>query len=447
MDLTPPCNLRAEQALLGALLVNNVVYERVAEIVVAKHFFDPVNAIVWEAAVKRIESGGVADALTLKSDLEGTGRLDDVGGVAYLGQLLTAMVGILNAVEYAREVRDCWLRRELIAFGESVVATATAGGVDGAAQIESASERLYRLASVNEAAGGPKHVAEIVPDVLRSIEAAYTRKAMSGLPTGLHALDVMIGGLNPSDLIVVAGRPGMGKSALVSCIAMAVARGGVAVDIYSLEMSGEQVVHRMLADVSGVATEAARKGELFDQSLEAIVAAAPVVAGLPIYVDDQPALSISTLRLRAIRGKRVRQTGLVIVDYLQLATASSQNRAQEVGQITGGLKALAKELGVPVVGLAQLSRKVEDRADRRPQMSDLRESGQIEQDADVILFLYREEVYIAQERPKSGDLAAWIARRDEAEGRAEIIIGKNRHGRIGTVPVAFDKNLTRFHDC
>lgn len=469
----PPQNLEAEQALLGAILTNNRAYERVAEYLAPEHFADPVHGRIFESAGRRIEKGQLADAVTLRGDLANDPLLEEVGGAAYLGQLVAASVTIVNAADYGRAIYDSYLRRQLIDLGEEVVngAFAPVEGMDGEQQIEAAEQRLFELAT---AGVGERSFVSFVKAATLAVQAANAafRKTghVAGIATGLTDLDRRLGGLHPSDLLILAGRPGMGKTSLATCMAVGAARAqledaarGViekpkAIAFFSLEMSSEQLATRILSERAGVSSDRIRRGAIEHGEFDRFYQASVELQHLPLSIDDTPALSIAAMRTRARRLARGPGLAMIVVDYLQLMRPAPgrppENRVLEISQITQGLKALAKELNVPVLALSQLSRAVENREDKRPQLSDLRESGTIEQDADVVMFVYRDEYYLEQRRPK---LAAfdnaekfgeaerkWQEAMDAVHNKAEVIIGKQRHGPTGTVPLFFEGEFTRF---
>lgn len=444
-DRQPPHNFEAEQALLGAILVNNDAISRAAEFVKPEHFADPLHGKLFDALGRLIERGQLVSAFTLKTYADSDEGLKAAGGASYLAKLMGASVHVQDVSSMARTVRDCATRRGLIKTMIEALPAAydEAMEVTPAEQIEAVERQLYDLAE-GTVEGGFKPFRSALTDAIKSAEAAHSRSgAMTGLPTGLRDLDELLGGLNRSDLIIVAGRPGMGKSALASNIGFAAAQSGTPVGFFSLEMSGEQLANRMVAEQAGVSSERVRRGDLTAPQFDRVLAAAHGVESLPFYIDDSAAMTVQGLRTRARRQKRLHGLGLIVIDYLQLIESSrkrSENRVQEVSEITRGLKTLAKELDVPVLALSQLSRAVEQRADKRPQLSDLRESGSIEQDADVVMFIYREEYYL--ERGTEEDRAKLI----NTAGKAEIHIAKQRHGPTGIVHVNFDGPTTRFSD-
>jgi replicative DNA helicase len=473
----PPSNTRAEQALLGALLANNKAYERVSEFLTPEHFADPIHGRVFQAIARRIEAGQLADAVTLKAEFEHSGILDEVGGTAYLAQLLTAMVGIINAGEYGKAIHDAWLRRQLIEVGETMVNSAFGGdGLNGTEQIETAEQALFQLATDSFSSGGMVSFERALTEAILGAERAFRRPGgISGLSTGLRDLDSKVGGLHPSDLMILAGRPGMGKTALATKIAFGAAKALLAearqtdrnalpkvqVAIFSLEMSAEQLATRLLSEEALISGDRIRRGDIGQKDFDRFVQVSREIASLPIQIDDTPAITISALRTRCRRLQRTKGLALVVVDYLQLmrpaAGTRPENRVLEISQITQSLKALAKELAVPVLALSQLSRAVENREDKRPQLADLRESGSIEQDADSVMFIYRDEYYLEQRIPKevafdgSGEkfhtaMEEWQQKMAKAHNRADLIIAKQRHGPTGTVPLFFEAEFTRFAD-
>ena len=473
----PPSNLQAEQALLGALLANNRAYERVSEFLAPEHFADPIHGRIFQSVARRIEAGQLADAVTLKAEYEHSGVLEEVGGTQYLAQLLTAMVGIINAGEYGKAIHDAWLRRQLIDVGETVVNNAFGADpeLDGAQQIESAEQSLFQLATEGGNNGGFVAFERALTDAILGAERAFRRAGhVSGLTTGLRDMDAKTGGLHGSDLLILAGRPGMGKTALATKIAFGAAKALLAearaidanavpkaqVAIFSLEMSCEQLATRLLSEEARVSGDRIRRGDIGQKDFDKFVEVSREIAALPIQIDDTPAITMSALRTRCRRLKRTKGLAMVVVDYLQLMRPSAgtrpENRVLEISQITQGLKALAKELSVPVMALSQLSRAVESREDKRPQLSDLRESGTIEQDADAVMFIYRDEYYLAQRAPKqmgfdSEDkfqtaLSKWQQDMEQVHNKAELILAKNRHGPTGMIPLYFEGEFTRFGD-
>jgi replicative DNA helicase len=464
-----PHNIEAEQSLLGAILVNNDAFYRVSDFLEPKHFFEPLHQTIYETAGSLIRMGKVATPVTLKTFLPAD---TDIGGMTigqYLARLAAEATTIINAQDYGRTVYDLSLRRDLIRIGEDMVNVAFDAPVDFAprAQIEDAERQLYELAETGRYDGGFQRFSQALTTAVDLAAKAFQRDGkLSGIATGLRDLDNKMGGLQHSDLIIVAGRPGMGKTALATNIAYNIAKahraevqpdgtmksvnGGI-VGFFSCEMSAEQLATRILAEQTSIASSMIRRGGISEADFEKIRDYSIELQSLPLYVDETGGLSISQLTARARRLKRQKGLDMIVIDYIQLLQGSgkkSDNRVQEVTEITTSLKALAKELNVPIIALSQLSRQVENRDDKRPQLADLRESGSIEQDADVVIFVYREEYYLQNKEPRPGtpEYANWQADMDRAHGKAEIIIGKQRHGPTGTVDVQFEGQFTRFSD-
>ena len=464
-----PHNIDAEQALLGAILVNNESYDRVASFLEPTHFFDALHGRIYEAAAKLITQGHLASPVTLKNFFERDAALAEIGGPQYLARLAGAATTIINAEEYGRTIYDLAIRRELIQVSIEMHSRAYDAPVDDtpAQQILDAEQSLYQLAERGKYEGGFQSFHESLNIAIEMAAEAFKRDGgLSGISTGLRDLDNRLGGLQRSDLVILAGRPSMGKTALATNIAFHAAKAykaehhpdgtvtatdGAIVGFFSLEMSAEQLATRLLAEQSGVPSERIRRGNIHEDEFHQLVDAARELQSIPLYIDDTGGLTISTLAARARRLKRQRGLGLLVVDYLQLLAGSGKagdNRVQEVTQITTGLKALAKELDVPIMALSQLSRQVEAREDKRPQLSDLRESGSIEQDADVVMFVFREEYYTSRREPSEGtpEHLQWQEEMGRVHGLAECIIGKQRHGPTGTVKLQFQADVTRFSD-
>ncbi|MFQ5774528.1 MAG: replicative DNA helicase [Kiloniellaceae bacterium] len=473
----PPVNYEAEQALLGAILANNRAFEKVADFLRPEHFADEVHGRIFEACGKLIERGQIANAVTLKNLFEQDDALTDVGGARYLADLQENYVTIINAAHYGRTIHDLHLRRELIAIGEDVVNEAFKPDLEVSAtdQIETAEQRLYALAETGRTEGDLRPFKFAAIESINMAEAALKRDShVAGVPTSFKELDRLLGGLHRSDLIILAGRPSMGKTSLATNIAYNAASSrrtetgpdGTPVEVrevvafFSLEMSAEQLATRIISEQAHVRSDAIRRGEIRDDEFDRIFETSRHLHTLPLFIDDTPALTVPALRTRARRLKRQQGLSLIVVDYLQLMQGPpglrNENRVQEVSEITRGLKAVAKEIDVPVLALSQLSRQPEQRDDKRPQLADLRESGSIEQDADVVMFLYREEYYLARERPsRRGNetaekfnerLANYEGRLDNARHVAEVIIAKQRHGPIGTIELHFSGEFTQFND-
>ncbi|TCO14216.1 replicative DNA helicase [Camelimonas lactis] len=453
-------------ALLGAIMINNDAYYRVSDFLNAPHFHIETHRRIYEVASQLIRAGKIATPITMKTFLQDV----DAGGMTiaqYMARLAAEATTIINAEHYGRAIYDLAIRRELIAVGSDMVNLAFDAPVEASPrdQIEEAERKLYALAETGRYDGGFMPFGNALTEAIDMAAAAFKRAGkLSGISCGLTDLDQKMGGLQRSDLIILAGRPAMGKTSLVTNIAFNVARawkaerrqdgvlesvnGGV-VGFFSLEMSAEQLANRIIAEQSGVASYKIRRGDLQEDEFIRIADAAREMQSLPLYIDQTGGISIAQLTARARRLKRQRGLDLLIVDYLQLLTGSTKkgdNRVQEMTEITTGMKALAKELQVPIIALSQLSRQVESRDDKRPQLSDLRESGSIEQDADVVLFVYRDEYYLKMKEPKPGseEHFKWQAEMDQAHGKAEVIIGKQRHGPTGTVQLAFEAEITRF---
>lgn len=464
-----PHNIEAEKALIGAIFVNNRAHERVSEFLLPEHFALGEHIHIYQAISNLVERGQIADPVTLKRYFEQEQGLVEIGGPAYLADLAGSAVSVINALEYGKIIYDLHLRRELINLGEDIVNRAYDGNVEETAtnQIEGAEQNLYDLATEGQYEGGFEDFKTSLTQSLEVAAAAHKRQGgLAGVGTGLKDLDKLLGGLHNSDLLILAGRPAMGKTALVTNIAFNAAslyrashgEEGAVVGFFSLEMSKDQLAARILAEQSEIPSDRTRKGELSNDEFSALAQAVQHISETPIFIDDTPALTVSALRTRARRLKRQHNLGLIIVDYLQLISGSANSRndgrVNEVSEITRGLKTLAKELEVPVIALSQLSRQVENREDKRPQLADLRESGSIEQDADVVMFIYRDEYYIEKAEPKQRpdegvDKYAerqrdWEERLDRARGLAELIISKQRHGPVGIVPLQFTGEFTRF---
>ncbi|MFC4270806.1 replicative DNA helicase [Sneathiella chungangensis] len=456
-----PHNIEAEQDLLGAILVNNDAAAKVSGFLRAEHFAEEVHRRIYDAASILIERGEIADPVTLKSYFDHDSALADIGGSQYLARLAASATTIINAENYGRLIYDLAMRRELIMLGEEIVNTAYDAEVDETAtsQIETAEQKLFALAENGAHEGALMPIRLAVDETLKSIEEAFQRDGnLVGVTTGLKDMDGKLGGLHKSDLLILAGRPSMGKTSLATNIAYNAAKAyhatggkeGAVVGFFSLEMSAEQLVGRILAEATEISSEKLRRGDLTDDEFATkLVPQSALLSELPLYIDDTPALSIAALRTRARRLKRTHGLGLIVVDYLQLMKGSGRrqdNRVQEISEVTQGLKAIAKELDIPVIALSQLSRQVENRDDKRPQLSDLRESGSIEQDADVVMFVYREAYYEERKEPNEGtpEHADWQERMARLHNLAEVIVGKQRHGPIGIIKLHFKPEFTRF---
>ena len=465
-----PNNIEAEQALLGAILVNNDAYYRVSDFLKPIHFNEPLHRKIYELAGDTIRMGKIATTITLKTHLPADGKVGDLTIPQYLARLAAEAVTIINAEDYGRAIYDLALRRSLITIGEDMVNIAYDAPLDMPPQnqIEDAERRLFELAETGRYDGGFQSFNDAVALAIDMAGQAFERDgSLSGISTGIHSLDGRMGGLQRSDLIVLAGRPGMGKTSLATNIAYNIAaayepevqadgsfkaRNGGVVGFYSLEMSSEQLATRIISEQTEVSSSKIRRGDISEADFEKLVACSQMMQKVPLYIDQTGGISIAQLSARARRLKRQRGLDCLVVDYIQLMTGSgksSDNRVQEITQITTGLKALGKELNVPIIALSQLSRQVESREDKRPQLSDLRESGSIEQDADVVLFVFREEYYVKNLEPRDEfdpKYEEWKMKFEAVKGTADVIIAKQRHGPTGTVKLAFQSEYTRFTD-
>ncbi len=460
-----PHNLEAEQALLGAILVNNEAVDRVSGFLKPVHFFDPLHGRIFETASKLIMGGKRATPITLKTFFQNDEPVGELSVPQYLGRLAANATTIINAEDYGRTVYDLAVRRLLIDIGEEMVNTAYDSPIDAppAAQIEGAEQQLYELAETGKYGTGFEPFSSALTDAIDMAANAYRRDGgLSGIATGFADLDQRMGGLQASDLIIIAGRPSMGKTALATNVAYHVAKAyaaspdgdvppdGAVVGFFSLEMSAEQLATRIISEQSQIPSERIRRGRIDSDEFDRIVEVSQELQNLPLFIDQTGGISVAQLAARARRLKRQRGLGFIVVDYLQLLSGSSrraqEGRVQEVSEITTGLKALAKELQVPVLALSQLSRQVEQREDKRPQLADLRESGSIEQDADVVMFVFREEYYLERSQPRENtdEHRQWQQDMEAVTGKADVIIGKQRHGPTGTVTLQFTPEFTRF---
>lgn len=466
-----PRNVDAEAALLGALMIDNRLAEDVQMRLKAEHFYDPMHGRIYEAIIRLIDRNMIANPVTLKPLLESDPALVQLGGAgAYLAQLTGSSIAIIGARDFAQQIYDLALLRELIGVGRDLVEKAldTSERIDPMAQVEEAETALYKVSEGQNEAGTVKAFSSAATLAVAQAERALNSGGhLSGITTGLTGLNEKIGGLHNSDLIILAGRPGMGKTSLATNIAYNAAsrwlrdhEDGIEPDrnmgarcaFFSLEMSADQLATRVLAEQSGISGEALRMGKISRADFQNLARAARDLEKLPLYIDDTAGLSIAALRTRARRMKRQHGIGLIVVDYLQLLQGTGKggdNRVQEISEISRGLKTLAKELHVPVIALSQLSRAVESREDKRPQLSDLRESGSIEQDADMVWFVYREDYYEMSKQPSPDDegaYQAWAERMERIHGHAELLVAKQRHGATGKVRMYFDAKITRFSD-
>ncbi|WP_273788492.1 MULTISPECIES: replicative DNA helicase [Bartonella] len=461
-----PYNIEAEQALLGAIFINNDSLDRVSDFLKPEHFFEPLHQKIYHVLSHLIKTGKRVDPVTIKPYIQMEEKIGDITVYQYVVRLATEAVTIINAEDYGRVIYDLFIRRSLINLGTQVVNTAFDAPVEltPTQQIEAVENQLFELAEKGKYGGGFENFNEAIKKAIDMASAAKKRSSqLSGIATHIKTLDEKMGGLQASDLIILAGRPGMGKTSLATNIAFNIANaynrnaniqeneGGI-VGFFSLEMSSEQLATRIISEQTEVSSSDIRRGNISDEQFSKIIRAVNQLQKAPLYIDQTGGISITQLAARARRLKRQHGLDILFIDYIQLMTSSSkrssENRVQEITEITTGLKALAKELNIPIIALSQLSRQVENRTDKRPQLSDLRESGSIEQDADIVLFVYREEYYLKNEEPKLGSLEhqKWQDEMDKIMGKADVIIAKQRHGPTGIVPLAFQSDFTRFSD-
>lgn len=457
-----PANIEAEKALLGAFLNNNEHLNKVADFLLAEHFFVPIHGKIYEAIQRFIERGMIANPITLKNFLEKDEVLVKAGinSLEYLVKLSANAATIVNLLPYAKDVQDTALRRSLIGIGEDTIVDAHHQKAEQTAYnlIENAEQRLFNLASSGISDTAILSLRSSIAESLNRIEIARKRGGkVSGITTGYLDLDEMLGGLQNSDLLILAARPSMGKTSLAVNIALNAAASFMSfegkerqsVGVFSLEMSAEQLANRLLSIRTGVDSSKIRIGNISKEEFSVLLKESCNLNELPIYIDDTPALSISAVRTRARRMKRQFNLGILVVDYLQLlrgSKGSESSRVQEIGEISQGLKAIAKELDIPVIALSQLSRAVESRDDKRPQLSDLRDSGTIEQDADIVMFIFREEYYLSRKMPAPGtdEYSKWQQEMERVANVADIIIAKQRNGPIGNVSLMFNGKTTGF---
>jgi replicative DNA helicase len=461
-----PYDIEIEQALLGAVLVDNQALERVSNTLKPDHFYDPLHARIYEVMSALSEKGGmVITPLTLHAAMKADPGLQEVGGHAYLAGLAQAAPAMPNVRDYARILQELGIRRGLIHIGEDVVNNAYEAPLDKSpqAQIEEAEKALYRLSDSARYGEGPIDFSESLRRTVALAEKAQARGGrISGLVTGFADIDSLLGGLQPSDLIILAGRPGMGKTSLATNMAFNTARAyvqdleagaevprGAPVLFFSLEMAAQQLSARILSEQTEIEMWKIRNGKFSESEWDKFVLAMQNLSTLPLYIDDTGGVSIAQIAARARRLQREKKIGCVIIDHIQLVAGSArraENRVQEITEISKGLKVLAKELNVPVIALSQLSRSVDSRDDKRPVLSDLRESGSIEQDADVVMFVYREEYYLKSREPEPGSTehAKWLEKCERAYRRAEVLVEKHRHGATNKIDLFFDDRFTRF---
>ncbi len=465
-----PRNIEAEAAFLGAILIDNRIIEDVSIKLQPDHFFEPLHGRVYEQILRLIDRNMLVTPVTLKPFFEADESMRELGGPGYLVKLTADGAGLIGARDFAQQIFDLALLRELVTVGRTLVDNAldTSESVDPKGQIEAAESALYKVAEGEGEIGSMKSFLMASTEAIKNVEKALNSGgSLSGVTTGLSGINAKCGGLHNSDLVILAGRPGMGKTSLATNIAFNAARrwvqeredgieeskgAGAKVAFFSLEMSADQLATRILAEQSGISSELLRMGKISREDFRELSRASRELQELPLYIDDTPALTIAALRTRARRLQRRHGIGLIVVDYLQLlqgsGRSSNDNRVNEISEISRGLKTLAKELGLPVIALSQLSRAVEQREDKRPMLSDLRESGSIEQDADMVWFVYREDYYEAMKKPDEGapTFAAWNEKMERIHGIAELIVSKQRHGSTGRVRMKFEAKITRFTD-
>ena len=456
-----PSNIEAEQIILGSILVNNEIFDEISTIVNENIFFDPIHQKIFHYLNKLISKGLLASPITLKNYLENDQSLKELGGNEYIAKLTRLSTSTFQAKDYSKVIYDLYLRRKLIELSENTLTEANNKNLEHTAEqlIEGTEKKLFDLAERGKFDRSymsfEKALGETVDMAMRAFK---NDEGIVGVPTGLRDLDERLGGMHKGDLVIIAGRPSMGKTALATNIAFHAAKnimekklGKSSVAFFSLEMSSEQLSTRILAEQSRIRSNDIRRGKITQEDLEKFIEASKNINDLPLYIDETPAIKISTLANRARRIKRLHGLDLIVVDYIQLMTTGNfkyEGRVQEIGEITQGLKALAKELGVPVLALSQLSRAVEQRDDKRPQLSDLRESGSIEQDADVVMFVYRPEYYLEKSEPQAGtaEHITWQEKMSQVHNQALVIIGKQRHGPTGIINLEFESAYTKFKD-
>ncbi len=452
-----PNNIEAEQSVIGSILLSNEIFDEINMIIVSKNFYDPMHQKIFGAIEKLIYSGMLANPITLKNHFEN--EKDDLNVPEYLVKITKFSTSSRQAIEYSRLIYDLFVKRELIKISENIIDTAKLNDLDNDGQkiIENFEKSLFDLAEKGSFSNSLIKFDEAMRQTIEMASSAYKNdEGIVGVPTGLTDLDDRLGGLHKSDLIIIAGRPSMGKTALATNIAFNAAkklqddRKKSSIAFFSLEMSSEQLSTRILAEQSRIKSNDIRRGRISEEQFDKFIETSKDISELPLYIDETPAISIAALSNRARRIKRLYGLDMVVIDYIQLMKASNfkDGRVQEISEITQGLKALAKELSVPVVALSQLSRAVEARDDKKPQLADLRESGSIEQDADVVMFVYREAYYLERKEPRPATVehAEWQAKMNEVSSLAEIIIGKQRHGPTGNIMLEFEAMFTKFKD-
>ena len=461
IDNKQPSNIEAEQALIGSVLVNNDIIDEISSIISSSTFYDPAHTKIYEVIETLNNKGMIANPITLKNFFEKDNMLDEVGGTEYLVKLTRFSSSTKQAVDYAKIIHEMFLRRELVLISDKLSTdTLNANDQEQNAEdiIESAEKSLFDLAERGSFSQSYIKFNKAIDQTIQmATMAMQSDQGIVGIPTGLTDLDEKLGGLHKSDLIILAGRPSMGKTALATNIAYNASQHILkrqeksSVAFFSLEMSSEQLSTRILSEQAKIRSDDIRRGKVNEEEINRYIETSRNIYNLPLFIDETPAITIATLSNRARRMKRLFGLSLIVVDYIQLMRSSSNKndgRVQEISEITQGLKALAKELSVPVLALSQLSRAVEQRDDKQPQLADLRESGSIEQDADVVMFVYREAYYLERKQPKLGSIehAEWQSKMNDVNGLADIILGKQRHGPTGVVKVEFEGIYTKFKD-
>ena len=453
-----PNNIEAEQSVIGSILVTNEIFDEISTIISNINFYDPMHQKIYNAIESLIYKGMLANPITLKNYFED--EKDDLDVPEYLVKITKFSTSVRQAIEYSKIIYDMFVRRELIKISEQTIDSAKINDLDTNGQniIENSERLLFDLAEKGSFSSSLIKFDDAMKQTIEMASAAYKNEGgIVGVPTGLRDLDDKLGGLHRSDLIIIAGRPSMGKTSLATNIAFNAAKfiqdsgKKSSIAFFSLEMSSEQLSTRILSEQARIASNDIRRGRISDEQFDQFLETSKNIAELPLFIDETPAISIAAMSNRARRIKRLHGLDMVVVDYIQLMRGTTYNkdgRVQEISQITQGLKAIAKELGVPVLALSQLSRQVEQRDDHKPMLSDLRESGSIEQDADVVMFVYREGYYLSRKEPREATVehAEWQAKMNEVSHLAEIIIGKQRHGPIGKVTLEFEERFTKFKD-
>ena len=453
-EIKLPSNIEAEQALIGSILVNNDIIDEIASIINNKEFYDPLHSKIYEFVEKLHNKGMIANPITLKSAFENENSLSEVGGTEYLVKLTRFSSSVRQCIDYAKIIHEKFVKRELVKISENLSEESMDESLEKSGEdiIQNTEKLLFDLAERGAFSQSYSEFGKALDLTLEmATNAMKNDQGIVGIPTGLTDLDERLGGLHKSDLVIIAGRPSMGKTALATNIAFYAAKKNSVVAFFSLEMSSEQLSTRIVSEQSRIKSNDIRRGKITEEEMNRLIETSRNIHELPMLIDETPAITISTLSNRARRIKRLHGLDLIVVDYIQLMSAGSRRydgRVQEISEITQGLKALAKELNVPALALSQLSRAAEQRDDKRPQLSDLRESGSIEQDADVVMFVYREEYYLERKEPKLGSIehAEWQSKMNEILGSADIMIGKQRHGPTGNVKVEFEAIYTKFKD-